>query len=101
MAPEVLNGMFYNHKVDIWSLGVSMFEALMGTTPFTGKDKEELTDNINRGLIRLPTNLGLSSSCLDFLSKCLIFDPNMRISVDHALNHPFINTQSPQYMKQI
>jgi serine/threonine protein kinase len=43
MAPEILNGKFCDYKVDIWSLGVSMFEALIGAPPFYGKDKEELT----------------------------------------------------------
>jgi serine/threonine protein kinase len=43
MAPELLNGKFYNYKVDMWSLGVSMFESLVGTTPFFGKDRDELT----------------------------------------------------------
>ena len=43
MAPEILNGLFYNHKVDIWSLGVSMFEAVLSQPPFYGKDREELT----------------------------------------------------------
>eukprot|EP00347_Sterkiella_histriomuscorum_P019965 403339616 len=101
MAPEVLNGQYYNYKVDMWSLGVSMFEALLGTPPFFGKDRDELTDNINQGLIRLQTNLDISSSCIDFLSKLLHYDPEMRISIDHALNHPFINKQSPQYMEKI
>lgn len=95
MAPEILNGEAYDYKVDIWSLGVSMFESLFGNTPFFGSDKEDLTSNVNIGLIRIPIDMELSSACLDFLSKCLHFDPAERISIDHALNHPFTNPFSP------
>ena len=35
------------------------------------------------------------------MSKLLHYDPELRISIDHALNHPFINKQSPQYMERI
>ena len=28
MAPEILNDRFYNHKVDIWSIGVAIFECI-------------------------------------------------------------------------
>jgi serine/threonine protein kinase len=38
---------------------------------------------------------------MDFLSKCLRYDPEQRISIDHAMNHPFINPDSPQYMDKI
>ena len=38
MAPEILNDNFYNHKVDIWSLGVALYEALFKQPPFTGRD---------------------------------------------------------------
>lgn len=31
-----------------------------------------------------------SKSGLDLLSKMLIFDPNKRINVDEALNHPYL-----------
>lgn len=43
----------------------------------------------------------VSKTCLDFLSKCLCFDFEKRISIDHALNHPFINPDSPQYLEHI
>jgi len=42
MAPEILNGKSYNYKVDIWSLGSTLFELLTGYTPFFGKDKLDL-----------------------------------------------------------
>jgi serine/threonine protein kinase len=38
MAPEILNDKFYNHKVDVWSLGVALFEAIFRQPPFTGRD---------------------------------------------------------------
>ena len=72
-----------------------MFETLYGMTPFYGKDRDELTYNINLGLIRMPTSIEISTCCMDFLSKCLHFNPDLRISIDHALNHPFINLDSP------
>ena len=42
MAPEVLNNKWYNHKIDMWSFGVTIFESLFGATPFNGRDKEDL-----------------------------------------------------------
>lgn len=72
-----------------------MFETLSGTAPFNGKDKEDLTKNVNNGIIKLPSTIDLSNNCLDFLSKCLKINPEQRISIDHALNHPFINSDSP------
>ncbi len=36
MAPELLKGQEYNYKVDIWSLGVVVYELLHGHCPFQG-----------------------------------------------------------------
>jgi len=49
MAPEVLNGKRYNHKADVWSLGIVFFEMLVGFTPFTGRDKPDLKRNLEKG----------------------------------------------------
>lgn len=42
MAPEVMKGQKYSFKADIWSLGVTMFEMLVGSIPFSGSDKKDL-----------------------------------------------------------
>lgn len=36
MAPEILNGFSYDNKVDIWSLGVILYEMIAGYRPFEG-----------------------------------------------------------------
>ena len=38
---------------------------------------------------RIVHKLGASEELFDFLTQCLILDPNERISVEDALNHPF------------
>lgn len=34
MAPEILEGEGYDQTVDIWSLGVLVYELLIGKSPF-------------------------------------------------------------------
>lgn len=101
MAPEILNNKYYSYKADMWSLGVSIFEAIFGHTPFTGRDRDDLIRNVNKGLVRLPLDMSVSSNCLDFIIKCLAYESDLRLSIDHAMNHPFINDESPKYMENI
>ena len=60
MAPEVLNGKRYNHKADVWSLGIVFFEMIVGFTPFTGRDKPDLRRNVELGDYKVPKSLKLS-----------------------------------------
>jgi serine/threonine protein kinase len=38
IAPEILNGQDYDHKVDLFSLGSLIYTSLYRTVPFPGKD---------------------------------------------------------------
>ena len=39
MAPELFQGVEYDHKIDIWALGVMVYCMLSGKYPFTGKTR--------------------------------------------------------------
>ena len=71
MAPEVLNGKRYNHKADVWSLGIVFFELLTGFMPFQAKNKEELKRTLDFGEYKFPKKLKLSLQGLHFLNGCL------------------------------
>jgi serine/threonine protein kinase len=88
IAPEVLaaqngaSGYSYTTAVDWWSLGVIMFECLVGYTPFYAEDPVTTCRKILRWrqCLEMPaeTKAKLSPECIDFLS-CLLAGPESRI----------------------
>ena len=49
IAPEVILGHGYGQAVDWWSMGVILYEMLIGRTPFCGSNVQELFDKITDG----------------------------------------------------
>jgi serine/threonine protein kinase len=43
MAPEIFESVGYDETVDIWSLGVFVYELLSGESPFLPADKKSLS----------------------------------------------------------
>lgn len=42
MSPEILNGLPYNHKTDIYSLGIVLYELMEGKCPYSAPSIEAL-----------------------------------------------------------
>ena len=51
LSPELLNGIPYNEKNDIWALGCLLYEMCKKTQPFKSEKKINLRRKINIGII--------------------------------------------------
>jgi len=49
IAPEVILGQGYGFAVDWWSMGVILYEVMIGATPFWSTTVQELFDEITDG----------------------------------------------------
>ena len=93
LAPEIINESGHDERVDIWCIGVLLFELSTGNIPFPGNDLETLKYNITNLKINWPKDIGLDVKNL--IMKILKVDPKMRISLVEMLNHPFFTKYFP------
>ena len=85
IAPEMLMKKGHDTRVDIWSIGILMFELLSGYSPFVAKTNQELYQNIRRLKIQWPKDMPPLAKNL--ISKILKLNPLDRPSFDEILNH--------------
>ena len=95
MAPELLNGMRFDNKIDIWSLGITLYAAVFGYFPF---DSTDYFSYSNDALTQKPyfdlDDVCVSSDFIDLINKMLEKIPSKRISIHECLNHPWFNILS-------
>ncbi|XP_037918673.1 phosphorylase b kinase gamma catalytic chain, skeletal muscle/heart isoform isoform X5 [Hermetia illucens] len=100
LAPETLKcNMFegspgYSKEVDVWACGVIMFTLLVGCPPFWHRKQMVMLRNIMEGKYSFtsPEWADISEDPKDLIRKCLVVDPEKRITVSEALRHPFFQT---------
>lgn len=121
-APELLlNCSEYTAAIDIWSVGCIFMEIMQRDTLFPGKDYvQQLTmitellgspddsdlgflrsDNARRYVKQLPhvpkqpfsqKFPNMAPVAIDLAERMLVFDPAKRITVEEALNHPYLSS---------
>jgi len=92
MAPEIANNLPYDNKVDIWSLGVLLYEITQGQPPFAGDSMPEKEANLKEG--RVGPITGVSDACKDLILRILNIDPKQRPTIDDIFKHKFIEEQT-------
>jgi len=87
LAPEMITRIGHDEKVDIWSIGVLLFELLTGDQAWAGDNVETVKYNICNLKISWPEDIDPLAA--DLISQILKIEPYERISLNDILNHPF------------
>jgi len=88
-APELIKNISYNENIDLWSVGVVLYECFTGVHPFISKYKKDTADNIinkRPDFWKMFSNKD-NSSAINLLKQLLNKDGTKRISASHALKH--------------
>ena len=103
MSPEMIDGNV-TYVSDIWSVGVIVYQMITGDLPFIGKDDDNKTlyEKIKNGNYdtEILNEKDCSEEVKDFINKALQKDIKNRLTVDEALNHPWIKKFSINNLDQ-
>ena len=83
MSPEMLTKKGHDTRVDIWSVGILMFELLAGYSPFVANTNQELYENIRRLKIQWPKDM--QPLAKNLIGKILKLNPIDRPSFEEIL----------------
>lgn len=89
MAPEMIKNSPYDYKLDIWCLGILLYELIHGKPPFSGENKNETVKNILKcGTITFEESI--SPKARELIRSILKLNPNDRPSMDQLFHHPWM-----------
>lgn len=87
-SPEMLLKKGYDTRVDIWAIGILIFELMVGRPPFKSDGQHSMEDNIVHLRINWPSTMNLLAKNL--VSKLLKLEPDQRPTLKEILEHQFI-----------
>ncbi len=93
MAPEIMKNKKYDLKSDLWSVGIILFEMLVGHAPFKAKNIFDLMKQIEKNDVKIPRDTKISDDCKDLLLKLLQKDPEKRITWPQFFTHPWLDSE--------
>ncbi|XP_047337063.1 mitogen-activated protein kinase kinase kinase 20-like [Impatiens glandulifera] len=98
MSPELIADGYYSCSADIWALGITVLEMLIGKRAWGNKFRKLNMVSII-GVCNIVPEIPkdeVSYLARDFLSRCLVRDYKERWTVDLLLNHPFVSRQNEE-----
>jgi serine/threonine protein kinase len=88
LPPEMIEGKEHDASVDIWSLGILLYEFLVGSPPFEESRQRDTCRRIKEVDLRFPTFV--KPLARDLITKFLQHDPKKRIPLKDVRTHPWV-----------
>jgi aurora kinase len=88
LPPEMVEGREHDEKVDVWSLGVLLYEFLCGNPPFEAEGHSATYRRISRVDLQFPDYL--SSDAQDLIRRLLVKEPSRRLALKDIPKHPWV-----------
>ena len=98
MSPELVSNEKYDKSVDIWALGILLYEMLHGYSPFKSKNyklnkdelREEIFENIENVEYKIDRKDQLSKECILLIQNLLQKNEEDRLNVKEIFAQPWI-----------
>ncbi|KAG8142687.1 hypothetical protein E2320_005889, partial [Naja naja] len=108
-SPEVILGHPYTTSIDMWSLGCIIVELYTGCPLFPGENEilglppSDFIQTATRKRTFFDLSVILKTyngTFLDFLKKCLVWKPSLRMIPEEAIHHAWMKEPWPPRLKQ-
>ena len=91
VAPEIILGKNYDYSVDLWSLGILIYEMLSGKTPFFSPNKKILFQKILENEPEFK-HKSFSPQGIHLITRLLDKNPKTRITIQEVMKHQFFSS---------
>eukprot|EP01089_Gocevia_fonbrunei_P004611 TRINITY_DN14656_c0_g1_i1.p1 TRINITY_DN14656_c0_g1~~TRINITY_DN14656_c0_g1_i1.p1 ORF type:complete len:280 (+),score=36.31 TRINITY_DN14656_c0_g1_i1:102-941(+) len=88
LPPEMIAGAEHDQQVDLWSIGILLYEFLAGYPPFETQTEKGTTTKIIALDYKYPPCITLGAR--DLISKLLVKDPAQRLPLAMVMEHQWI-----------
>ena len=99
MSPEIIFLSKHNNKVDIWCLGILLYEMLHGNPPFSAESIGDMRKEFSTKGIKI--NKNLSTDTKDLLKALLKRKEENRLTIDEVIDQPAFVNNIEEFKKPI